>query len=476
MQTFNTAPKNQSSFNKLGYAYKIATAGIIIGTVIGIITEVLPLYTIASTNIAPHLSQLIGNYANGVIFVIVIALILYLALENINTTKALFYAVRSKDARKTIGGVAIAVIACYFVFILIGRMGLTFIGSHQLANEAIKAPVINFDNLNTADSLKSERQKEVAEMYNEQRKALITDNKSALNATRKALQASEAAAERKIKTAANEYRKGLAQKELDLLRRENAEKLAVVAAKQSESLIQLNNAKTYALTSTDSLHNGQKSLLINADNEAQQRYMWLSGKMKQYMPFISVFSVIFVTLCTILLCQVMIAAEIETEFQMGKYDNMPSMLTITVKAFGDIFQSWVRWSVTKLKDWFEIDIAKGGTIAAAAVGAGGTLEVTGKQDVVQVQIVDKKEQQSAKQKQAQPLKAKEPAQEYKETYNEKPTGKTITHSQATARLNTHKHRLKTGEGNPATQQKNIDRYTKILAEMERLNVRELQIN
>lgn len=476
MQTFNTAPKNEAAFNKLGYSYKVAKQGIIIGTIIGIITEVLPLYTIANENIGVHLEQIIGATAKIPIFFLVLALILFLAKENVTVSKAVYNAfsnegnkdnegLSNKDAH---GGLAITILTLYFIFILAFRIGLTFIGSHQLADKAVQAPKINFDVISGADSSQVARQKETAVLFDQQRTAVLADNKRVYNDAKKALQASEASVIRKIKNAPNQYRKDLAQKELNELRSVNAEKLAVISAKGSEALLTLNASKINAITVNDSLHNTQKALIINADSEVQRRYIWLSGKMTTYLPYISIASVIFVTLCSFLLCRIMLKSEIITQFQMGKYDNMPGIIVTASKAIGDILQSRTRQAIAWVKSWAEADLTKGGSIEAAAVGTSSTIELTGKQSVNRVQITEKARDGK---------KIKPENNDQIPDFNAPPeTSKTITHAAATNNLNAYRNYLKTGKRKPDTCQKWIEYYSAILAEMKRRNVSEIDIS
>ena len=468
MQTFNTAPKNEAAFNKLGYSYKVAKQGIIIGTIVAILTEVFPLYTIANANIGVHLEQIIGGAAKAIVFFVVLGLILFLAIENVNASKAVYNAFSDKDNKEAHGRLSITVLTLYFAFLIAARVYLTFIGSHQLADKAVQRPDISFDVISGADSSQVARQKETAVLFDQQRTAVLADNKRVYNDAKKALQASEASIIRKIKNAPNQYRKDLAQKELNELRSVNAEKLAVISAKGSEALLTLNASKINAITVNDSLHNTQKALIINADSEVQRRYLWLSGKMTTYLPYISIASVIFVTLCSFLLCRIMLKSEITTQFQMGKYDNMPGIIVTASKAIGDILQSRARQAIAWVKSWAEADLTKGGSIEAAAVGTSSTIELTGKQSVNRVQITEKARNGK---------KIKQENNDQILDFNAPPeTSKTITHAAATNNLNAYRNYLKTGKRKPDTCQKWIEYYSAILAEMKRRNVSEIDIS
>ena len=132
----------------------------------------------------------------------------------------------------------------------------------------------------------------------------------------------------------------------------------------------------------------------------------------------------------------------------------------SIKAIADIWQSWNRAFAATLKNKLEKDIFKGNTVAAGAIGAGNTVQVTGSGSVQTVTIAPVKDANNA-------ITPKDNVI----TANNAPervivTGSTITLANAETRLNTYKSRLARGEGSAETCTARINYYTHLIKHMK----------
>jgi hypothetical protein len=399
MQEFKTAPTKKDKHSALGHAAGVCKSIIVTGTIIGVITEVLPLRSMVDAAIGQYLIPIIGEWSTTILVIVAVGMfVTFLALESIKASKAAFFSVIStnddgnpsfnikNDTAKdiTFAGVFMLWIA---VFAIIGfRIALTFIGSHQIAYVAVTPPTLNTATIAANDSLHNIRNGETSKEYDKQRQRLLADNKEALKAAKRLAVASEANAVKEVKNAPNEYRKNIATQKLKDLRAKNAEQIAVVSAQGSQALLSLSASQNNVIANNDSLNNAAKGMVISADAHAQKQYFWLSDKMTRYMPYISLVWVLLVTLAVFVLCLIERACGIVTTFQQDRYENLPGLPTVYLKAVSDVWQSWNRSLAAGIKNVAERDIFKGGEVDAAAVGAGNTVQIVGSGSVQDVQI------------------------------------------------------------------------------------------
>lgn len=465
MQEFKDAPVEKETFNLLGHAMKVAGGTIVVGTIIGVITETLPLQSMANAAIGQYIAPFIGEQLTFFITSFAVAaFVIYLAFEHIRASKAAFSTLgKNPDAvkvRTAITGWGVMMLRGMCVFIILVRLGLTFVGSHQVAYMAIKPPQLNTKAIAETDSMHIIRNAETQKENEAQRNNVITANKQALQAAKKAAYASEANALSEVKNAKNEYRKGLATQKLKELRAANAEKLALISAEGSQALQRLTAQQNNVITANDSLNVASKKLTVNADEHAQKQFFWLSGKITQFLPYISLICILLVTIAVFVLCQIQRASGIAIRFEQDKYENVPGLLTVYYKAIADIWQSWNRAFAAGLKNRLEKDIFKGNTVAAGAIGAGNTVQVNGSGSVQNVTIAPAKTTNNA-------IAPKESVI----TANNAPertivTGSTITLANAETRLNTYKSRLARGEGSAETCTARINYYTHLIKHMK----------
>lgn len=465
---FKNAPSNEASFNRLGHAAAVCSGIIVVGTAIGVITETLPLQSMANAAIGQYLVPFLGEQITFFIVAFcVAAFVIYLAKENISAAKAAF-STFSADVRKEITFAGVALLWFIVLFVIGTRVALTYVGSHQIAYMAVKAPELNTDAIITNDTLYSMQKRETAAAYDKQRLQVIADNKQALNAATKLAFASEANALQAVKNAPNEYRKNIATQKLKEVRDANAERLAVVDAQNSQALQALSMQHNNASGVTDSLNNVTKALTITADAHAQSRYFWLSEKLTTFLPFISLFCVLLVTVAVFVLCLIQRAAGITVRFEQGKYENMPGLLTVYYKALTDVWQSWHRSLVAYLKDNIEKDIFAGNTVSAAAVGAGNTVQVNGSGSVQHVSIAPANNVITPA---VTPQTQTTPPEQ--QTDIETVQGKVITLAKAHAQLNSYKSCLANGKRNADTCRARIKYFNSLIAHMKKSGVYEM---
>lgn len=463
-QEFKNAPSNETAFNRLGHAAAVCSGIIVVGTVIGVITETLPLQSMANAAIGQYIAPYLGERLTFfVIAVAVAAFVIYLAKENISAAKAVF-STFNPDVKEEITVAGVALLWFIMLFVIGTRVALTWVGSHQIAYMAIKPPELNTDAIIANDTLYNIQRREASEQYEKQRLQVIADNKQALNAAKKLAIASEATALQAVKNAPNEYRKNIATQKLKEVRAVNAERLAVVSAQNSQALQALSIQRNNVAGVTDSLNNVAKGLVIAGDAQAQNRYFWLSNKLTTFLPYISLFCVLLVTIAVFVLCLIQRAAGITVRFEQGKYENLPGLLAVYYKAFTDIWQSRHRQFVAWLHSIAEKDIFAGNTVAAAAIGAGNTVQVNGSGSVQNVSIAPANNVITP-QTQITP-----PEQQ---TEVEPVQGKVITLAKAHAQLNAYKSYLAKGERNPETCKARIKYFSFLIDHMKNTGVYEM---
>ena len=267
-----------------------------------------------------------------------------------------------------------------------------------------------------------------------------------------------------VKNAPNEYRRNIATQKLKEVRAVNAERLAVINAQNSQALQALSMQHNNVAGVTDSLNNVAKSLTITADAHAQSRYFWLSEKLTTFLPYISLFCVLLVTIAVFVLCLIQRAAGITVRFEQGKYENLPGLLTVYYKAFVDIWQSRHRQFVAWLHAIAEKDIFAGNTVAAAAIGAGNTVQVNGSGSVQNVTIAPANNVIT-------PQTQITPPEQQTEVETVK--GKVITLAKAHAQLNAYKSYLAKGNRNPDTCRARIKYFNSLIDYMKNAGVYEM---
>lgn len=463
-QEFKNAPANEDAFNRLGHAAAVCSGIIVVGSVISVITETLPLQSMANAAIGQYLVPFLGEKITFFAVAVAVAtFVIYLAKENIAAAKAAF-STFSPDVRKEITFAGVALLWFIVLFVIGTRVALTWVGSHQIAYMAVKPPELNTNAIVANDTLYNIQRREASEQYERQRLQVIADNKHALNAAKKLAIASEAAALQAVKNAPNEYRKGIATQKLKEVRAVNAERLAVINAQNSQALQALSMQHNNVAGVTDSLNNVAKSLTITADAHAQSRYFWLSEKLTTFLPYISLFCVLLVTIAVFVLCLIQRAAGITVRFEQGKYENLPGLLTVYYKAFTDIWQSRHRQFVAWLHSIAEKDIFAGDTVAAAAIGAGNTVQVNGSGSVQNVTIAPANNVITP-QTQITPPEQQSDAEPMQ--------GKVITLAKAHAQLNQYKSCLARGTRNPDTCRARIKYFNSLIAHMKNAGVYEM---
>lgn len=467
-QEFKNAPANETAFNRLGHAAAVCSGIIIVGTVIGVITETLPLQSMANAAIGQYIAPFLGERVTFfTVAVAVAAFVIYLAKENISAAKAVFSTFNA-DVKKEITLAGVALLWFILLFVIGTRFALTWVGSHQIAYMAIKPPELNTDAIVANDTLYSIQRREASEQYEKQRLQVIADNKQALNAAKKLAIASEATALQAVKNAPNEYRRNIATQKLKEVRAVNAERLAVVNAQNSQALQALSIQRNNVTGVTDSLNNVAKGLVIAGDAQAQNRYFWLSNKLTTFLPYISLFCVFLVTIAVFVLCLIQRAAGITVRFEQGKYENLPGLLTVYYKALTDIWQSRHRQFVAWLHSIAEKDIFAGNTVAAAAIGAGNTVQVSGSGSVQKVSIAPAGNVITpAITPQAQITPPEQ------QTEVEPMQGKVITLAKAHAQLNAYKSYLAKGERNPETCRARIKYFNSLIDYMKGSGIYEM---
>lgn len=467
MQEFKNAPENQDVFNRLGYAAAVCSGIIVVGTVIGVITETLPLQSMANAAIGQYLTPLLGEKITFFAVAAAVAtFVIYLAVENIKAARAAFSTFNA-EVRGSITFAGVILLWFIVLFVIITRISLTYVGSHQIAYMAITPPKLNTAQIAQTDSLHNIRNGETQKAYETQRQRLLNDNKQAFQAAKKLAIASEANALKEVKNAPNEYRKNIATQKLKEVRAANAERLAVVQAQGSQALLTLSAQQNNVLGENDSINNVAKRLTVTADAHAQSRYFWLSDKLTNYLPYISLFCVLLVTLAVFVLCLIERAAGITTRFEQGRYDNMPGLITVYRKAFADIWQSWNRAFVAALKGKLEKDIFEGNTVSAAAVGAGNTVQINGSGSVQHVEIEAIRTNGRGNNVITPVLPVMPPPEQ------QTVKGRVITLTQANAQLNAYKSYLAKGERDATTCKARIAYFSHLISEMKSKGVYEM---
>jgi len=88
-QEFKNAPANEDAFNRLGHAANVCSGIIVVGTVIGVITETLPLQSMANAAIGQYIAPFLGEKITFFAVAVAVAtFVIYLAKENIAAAKA----------------------------------------------------------------------------------------------------------------------------------------------------------------------------------------------------------------------------------------------------------------------------------------------------------------------------------------------------------------------------------------------------
>lgn len=466
MQEFKTAPAQKDAHNKLGHAAAVCSGIIVVGIVVGVITEVLPLQSMANAAIGQYLIPIIGSKATYFLTSFITCIfVIYLAKEHLRASRAAFSTFDAYVREKvTVAGVALLWVIVIFVISL--RVGLTFIGSHQIAYVAVTPPTLNTATIAANDSLHNIRNSETQKEYDKQRQRLLADNKEALKAAKKLAIASEANALKEVKNAPNEYRRNIATQKLKDLRAKNAEQLAVVSAQGSQALLALSASQNNVIAGNDSLNNAAKGMVISADAHAQRQYFWLSEKITAYLPYISLMCVLLVTVAVFVLCLIERASGIETRFEQGKYENLPGLLTVYSKAIADVWQSHNRALAAGIKKVAERDLFKDGTVDAAAVGAGNTVQIVGSGSVQDVQIRGSVTADNVTNN-AAPLPITNNNEPAKKDVGNKvvDSGYTITMFQAKTRLNSYNSKIKNKDGLLATNRARVKYLTYLIETM-----------
>lgn len=464
MQQFKTAPQNQDAYNRLGHAAAVCAGVIIVFSIIGVLTEVMPLQSMANAAIGQYIAPLIGERITFFITAFLTAtFVIYLATEHVKASKAAFNTI-GKDAyeiRQTLTPVGVALLWVIVLFIIVTRVGLTFIGSHQIAYVAVQPPKLNTDAITANDTLYNIRKREAVQEYEKQKAAIEQDNAKMVKAIRNAAISEENAALRAVKDAPNEYRRNIARRNLETVRANNAAKIADAKANAVKAMNTFNNSQKNVITANDSLNVQAKSLLLAADAHKQSRFFWLSDKLTTYFPYVSLVCVLLVTLAVFVQCMIYRAAGIKIEFQQGKYDNVPGLAAVWLSVFHNILQSRLRQFAAWLQSALETDIFKGDEVKAAAIGASETVQIKTTTDVKTVNIAGGKPE-------ALPIKEVPPPDERNVI-----TGKAITLKQAEMQLNAYRSYLKRGERNPETCKARIKYLSHLINHMKSKGIYEM---
>lgn len=363
MRTITSAPQNKTAWERYGYLLNVAKTGVAIGLAINILTEAVPLYTIMNNTVTQHIAHLLGEMAEPLTVAATLLILYTLSRESVSSARAAFGTLKTEQVNggksfttmRELGIVATAVIWLFFLFVILSKTVLTVIGTHQIADAAIQAPII--------ERLVNEP---ATTEDNTAIKPAVNAQNAAVAAAKSAAASSEAALTRKIKAAKTQYSKDRLKKELTQLRDENAAKVKEAEAVAAARIAELTAVMQRQNNVKDSINNANSGVIVTLQKTQVDRYIWVTAKMQKLFPLISVLSILFVAACVYVLVVVEDRCGIQHMQVPDKFEYLPSLISVYSQAAKNLIEGHMRALAAKIK--YPNIVGETGEIHAGAAG------------------------------------------------------------------------------------------------------------
>lgn len=327
-------PTNVEVFNELSGTWNAAKGSIIVGTIIGIITE----YAITHHLINSHLTQIFKDLPAVIPMFLAALFVLFLAKERTRYARQVSKMAISEQARQ-LGFAANLVVIIVFISVFAASIGLSTIGSSAIISSTITSPEI----ANTAeiDTAQTRQVAAINLQFAKDSASTAANYKAQIIATKKQYNSEIIPLERRK----DKRLRGT----IDSIYRERNKATAEIEATAAAALIELGKSKIAEKKAISGQSEANRALITLQNTTAANNFTNIAAKSEKYVPLIIIAALLMIGLGCFIDERFKQRAGIKEIILPNEYDLLPTIGSEFSEAFKSVGQGFARFIAIRIK-------------------------------------------------------------------------------------------------------------------------------